>query len=177
MKKIVLLLSFALLVMLPKEASAQMCAGGICAPENLNCGADYRKVRSDQCVSGYVCCPTTAQTGTTDDSFDVVAGPSNETFDELNPLKRYGESGLSENLVTPGAIVTRLLAFLLPMAGLVLFVMLIWGGFEVLAGSATKKTVDAGKQRIGAAVVGFILLFVAYWLFQILETIFGVAIL
>jgi hypothetical protein len=82
----------------------------------------------------------------------------------------------SKKLTSPGAIVARLLSFAFPLAGLILFVMIVWGGFEMLS-SAASKGVEAGKQRVTAAIVGFVLLFVAYWVFQIIEVIFGVVIL
>jgi hypothetical protein len=107
----------------------------------------------------------------------LFEAPTNEDFDRLNPLIQFGSPELAQELSTPGGIVSRLLLFAFPAAGLVLFVMLIWGGFEVLLGALDKKRVDAGKQRITAAVVGFLLLFVSYWLVQIIEYIFGLVIL
>ncbi len=55
--------------------------------------------------------------------------------------------------------------------------MIVWGGFEILTGAATKKSVDAGKQRITAALLGFLLLFATYWIGQLLEVVFGIVIL
>ncbi|NCN24376.1 MAG: hypothetical protein GW945_02745 [Candidatus Pacebacteria bacterium] len=55
--------------------------------------------------------------------------------------------------------------------------MLSWAGFEMLAGASSEKSLDAGKQRATAAIVGFLLLFVSYWIMQIVEVIFGITIL
>jgi hypothetical protein len=46
----------------------------------------------------------------------------------------------------------------------------------MLTGAASKG-VDEGKQKITAAVIGFIILFAAYWIMQLLELIFGIRIL
>lgn len=78
---------------------------------------------------------------------------------------------------TPRGIISQLLPYLLTFGGLILFVMLIWGGFEMLTGAANPKAQDAGKQRITAALIGFILLFSSYWLAQLVQTIFGISIL
>lgn len=102
-------------------------------------------------------------------------GPTTEFFNALNPLYTHGNEE-SATLTTPGAVVSRVLRYALPIAGMILFFMLLWGGFEILVGSAGKKSLDAGKQRITAAFVGFILLFVSYWIMQILEIIFGISI-
>lgn len=107
---------------------------------------------------------------------DIFKGPTDETFDALNPLKQNADSDVAEQLSTPGGIITRTLNFLFPISGLILFVMIVWGGFEVLAGSSSGKSLDAGKQRITAAIIGFLLLFSSYWLIQIIEVVFGLVI-
>ncbi len=108
----------------------------------------------------------------------VVPSPdqnvSQETFDAANPLTLEGDGSIAAN-ATPGDILTRALSFLFPLAGLALFAMLVWAGFEILAG-ATSKKVDAGQQRATAAIIGFILLFVSYWIIQLLEIVFEIAI-
>ena len=55
--------------------------------------------------------------------------------------------------------------------------MLVWAGFEMVAGATEKKSLDAGKQRATAAVIGFGLLFVSYFFAQLLEVVFGLKIL
>ncbi len=107
-----------------------------------------------------------------------------QDFNKFDPLQIGGSeditktqaSSLAKTLTTPGAIITRALQFAIPAAGLILFVMIIWGGFEILTSASSGKK-DAGKQRITAAVIGFVLLFGAYWIAQIIEVIFGVKIL
>jgi len=111
--------------------------------------------------------------------------PSKETLDSLNPLLIGGGDSLdgavaspyASDLADPGGIVSRLLEFIFPISGSILFAMLVWGGFEMLVGAPTKKSIDAGKQRITAAVIGFLLLFASYWLMQIIEVIFGIVVL
>lgn len=80
-------------------------------------------------------------------------------------------------LSTPKGFISELLPYLFTFAGLILFVMLIWGGFEMLSGASDPKAQDNGKQRIMNAVIGFILLFCSYWLAQIVQAIFGINIL
>ena len=128
--------------------------------------------------------PKTGTTGNnnSNDSDITQTGPTKETFDLLNPLKQLssGEAKddfFADGAVTPANIINRVMKFLFPIAGMILFVMLIWGGFEILGQAATKKSMDAGRQRITAAIGGFFLLFISYWLMQLVEVIFGVKIL
>lgn len=100
-------------------------------------------------------------------------------FASLNPLHIFGANHVLQEYgkLQPAGIFNRALYFLFPLAGLILFLMLVWGGFEMLIGAAKKQNLDAGKQRVTAAVIGFVLLFVSYWLVQIIEYITGVRIL
>lgn len=83
------------------------------------------------------------------------------------------EIGVDPGL-TPGAIVTRVLPYLYVLAGFILFIMIIWGGFEMLTGATDPKSQEAGKQRITAALIGFVLLFVSYWIAQIIQFMFNI---
>lgn len=117
-----------------------------------------------------------------------LEGPNAETFNAINPLRlgggdtldiphdTYTSSRYANLLSSPGGIISRMLQFIFPIAGLILFVMLVWGGFEMLVGAPSKKSTDAGRQRVGAALVGFLLLFSGYWIWQIVQVVFGVAI-
>jgi hypothetical protein len=107
----------------------------------------------------------------------IIEGPDNSFFDSLNPLQTGEDALLAQSLSTPGGIVSRLLLFLFPLAGLILFAMLVWGGFEILSSSTQgTKGMEAGKNRITAAIVGFLLLFATYWMAQIIEVVFGIVI-
>jgi|GEM_PF-688019 len=82
--------------------------------------------------------------------------------------------GGDKTALTPGAILSAFYPFMFVFAGLILFVMLVWGGFEMLTGVADTKAVEAGKQRISWALIGLVLIFVAYWIGQIIQIIFGI---
>lgn len=94
-----------------------------------------------------------------------------QDFDKFNPLVL--ESTKADTLNTPGGIISELLRYLFPIAGMILFVMLVWGGFEMMTSSVAGKK-DAGRQRVTTAVIGFLLLFATYWIGQLMEAVFGV---
>lgn len=103
-------------------------------------------------------------------------GVTTETFAAFNRAI-FGASGPDSQLTTPRGIISKLLPYLFTFGGLILFVMILWGGFEMLTGAANPKSQEAGKQRITAAVIGFLLLFSSYWLAQIVQAVFGISIL
>ena len=73
-----------------------------------------------------------------------------------------------------GGIVSKLLPALLTLAGIILFGMLVGGGFTMLAGAADKESQEKGKKMITNAFTGFAIIFLAYWIAQILQVIFKI---
>jgi hypothetical protein len=136
-------------------------------------GARVSPIDEDTMCCGWVRDGACQSTSTGINDFEVTEGVLNE----LNPLKIAGNED-SAQLSTPGGIVSRALNFFIfPIAGLILFIQLLLGGMQMLLGAANSKSVDEGKQKITAAIVGFIILFSAYWIAQLLELIFGIRIL
>lgn len=81
-------------------------------------------------------------------------------------------SGVGD-LSTPGGVLTAAMPYLFSIAGLILFVMIVWGAFEIMTGATDPKSAENGKKRITAAVTGFLLLFLSYWIGQIIQYVFG----
>lgn len=52
--------------------------------------------------------------------------------------------------------------------------MLISAGFSFLTSAGDAKKLEKGKQQLTYAVVGFLVIFVAYWLVQIAGFVFGI---
>lgn len=59
-------------------------------------------------------------------------------------------------------------------AGLGLLLMIISAGFTLLTSAGDAKQMEAGKQRLTYAIVGFLVIFVAYWGVQLAGKILGV---
>lgn len=73
-----------------------------------------------------------------------------------------------------GGIISSLLPTLLTLAGIILFGMLVGGGFTMLAGAADKESQEKGKKMITNALLGFAIIFLAFWIGQILQVIFKI---
>lgn len=157
-----------------------------CGNQNINTKCCMGSYAQNLCDGAGLPTPTATPIIPTPTShtFSPYEAPSNEFFDTLNPLQHAGGDNIFEDkasdyantLSTPGGIISRLLTFAFPLAGLILFVMLVWGGFEILIQAPSKKAIDAGKQRVTAAIIGFMLLFASYWIWQIVEVVFGIVI-
>lgn len=109
-------------------------------------------------------------------SFVLLAGfPSSSHAVDIG--KEYG--GSVNTLSDVGKIVTSVSSSLYIVAGVVLLVLVIWGGLEIVrgAGSDDRDQVGKGQKIIGAGVAGFLLIFISYWIIQIIELLTGTNIL
>ena len=89
------------------------------------------------------------------------------------PIEIEGPAGLGDKFPNLAAIVNKLLPILFSAAGIILFFYLIAGGFDLLLSGGDPKKAEGAKGKITSAVVGFIIVFIAWWLTQLLSTIFG----
>jgi len=92
----------------------------------------------------------------------------------LNYARAVETSGEVEGFSTPGAIISSAWPFIFGIAGLILFAMLLWGSMEIMFGAATPKSAESGKTRITYAIIGFIIIFMVFWIGQIIQQIFGI---
>ena len=101
---------------------------------------------------------------------------------QTSPFSGFADSfnrdiGLSLRVQNIPSFLSSLLPYLLVLAGLILFVMLLIGGFQYLTSAGNPKGAEEGKQRISMALAGFVVVFASYWIAQILQVILGVNIL
>ncbi|MGB6838996.1 MAG: hypothetical protein WBD86_03710 [Microgenomates group bacterium] len=73
-----------------------------------------------------------------------------------------------------GSIVSELLKYLFPLAGILLLLYLLFGGFSLMTSGGDPKKMQAAKGKLTNALVGFIIVFAAYWIVQIIGTILGI---
>lgn len=74
-----------------------------------------------------------------------------------------------------GDIVSAAIQFIFVAAGIGLLAMLVFAGYDFLTSAGDAKKLESGKQRMTNALIGFILIFAAYWLVQIAGKIFGLS--
>lgn len=72
-----------------------------------------------------------------------------------------------------GKVVSRAVPYVFAFAGLGLLLMLLSAGFDYLTSAGDEKKLETAKQRLTYALVGFLIIFTAFWLVQIAAKIFG----
>lgn len=90
-------------------------------------------------------------------------------FNQLNKA-----IGLNQNLNTLGGIISAVIPYLFGIAGFLLLLYLIFGGFSYMMSGGDPKATESAKQKITNAVIGFVIIFAAYWLVQILGIVLGI---
>lgn len=72
-----------------------------------------------------------------------------------------------------GQIVSSTIPYLFGAGGILLLLYLVWGGLGLMLSKGDPKAVQAARDKITGALIGFIIVFTAYWLVQIIASILG----
>lgn len=72
------------------------------------------------------------------------------------------DSGLSTNLLGEGGILTVIINSAIGLVGIVATIMLIIGGFRYATSAGNEKAVTAAKQQIMYAIIGLIIVLIAF---------------
>ena len=88
--------------------------------------------------------------------------------DVFTPAKNFNTIGSLVSVITQNAFV---------LAGIIAFVLLIFGGFGVIVSAGDSKKLEDGKKAITGAVIGLIIIVASFWIIQIIETLSGLTLL
>lgn len=86
---------------------------------------------------------------------------------------------LSELYPEPASLISLIVKNAMTIAGLILLVLIIAGGFMMIAsaGSGDQKKAATAKTLITDALIGFLVIFLSYFIIQVIEVITGLKIL
>jgi hypothetical protein len=88
-------------------------------------------------------------------------------------------SGNLEDITGVNKYVQNFITGAISVAGIILLFMLIGGGIAMISGAGKNdpKTVEQGKKAATSALIGFILIFFAYWIVKLIELITGLVLI
>lgn len=93
------------------------------------------------------------------------------TFFGDNNIKSYTTSGKGF-----GQLISSILPTFYIVAGFILFIYLIFGGFLMISSAGDEKKTAEGQQALTNAIIGFVIIFTSYWVIQIVEIVAGITI-
>jgi len=106
-----------------------------------------------------------------EDGGSLIPKYPNEVFIE------DGDGVLTNQGLTIGTIFSKLLEYVYVIAGLILLVMLIMGGLGLMTAAGNADKMKAGYGKITNALIGFLIIFISYFVVQLVETILGIKII
>jgi hypothetical protein len=89
----------------------------------------------------------------------------------LGDYLKVGDGTIRDHYDTPGKLVNLIVSNLFVVAGIVIFFLIIGAGYGFLQNSSKGK--EEAKNLATGAIIGFIVMFAAYWIVQIIEAITG----
>lgn len=73
-----------------------------------------------------------------------------------------------------GSVIERVVGYALGLAGIVLFIMLLIGGFSFITSGGDPKAAEGAKKTITSAIIGLIVILISYLILVIIKNITGV---
>lgn len=77
--------------------------------------------------------------------------------------------------ISIGKLLSMFVTIGITIAGIIILVMFLLGGIGIISGAGKNSPdqVEKSKKTITSAVIGFIVVFAAYWIVRLLEVITG----
>lgn len=98
------------------------------------------------------------------------------SFDLGSKLLFQGTSATSAYPDT-ATLINNILPNVYIAGGLIVFFMIVFGGFTIIANAGNPDKMKEGTKTITSAIIGLLVLFASYWIIQIIQVVTGVQIL
>ena len=143
--------------------TADPCPAAGCQARNCD---QFTPLGQGGCNGSHACyCPPTAAPIPTSEQLNLPA--------LYGAIQSAGGTPLNF-LSSPGGIISYILNYIIPIAGLILLIFLIIGGFKFMTSAGDPKAAQSAKGTITTALVGFIIIFLAYWITKIAGIVLGI---
>lgn len=78
---------------------------------------------------------------------------------------------------TPADVINAVIPIIFILAGIILLFILVFGGFTIFISAGNPEKIKKGTGMITSALIGFLIIFAAYWIIELLEITFGIKVL
>lgn len=72
------------------------------------------------------------------------------------------------------SVINNVVPFVIALAGIILFLILMWGGFDYVTSEGSPEKLKKANAKITAGVIGFVLLILSFLITRILAYVFGI---
>lgn len=98
------------------------------------------------------------------------------SFNLGDKLLFQGSSATTEYSTTSN-LINNILPNVYVAGGIVVFFMILFGGFTIIANAGDSHKIQEGSKTITSAIIGLLVLFASYWIIQIIQVVTGASIL
>lgn len=95
----------------------------------------------------------------------------------LGSALKFQESDAATTYPNVSTLINNILPNVYVVGGLVVFFMIVFGGFTIVSNAGDTDKIKEGTKVITSAIIGLLVLFASYWIIQIIQVITGVPIL
>lgn len=92
---------------------------------------------------------------------------------DLNAIQSRGLQNF-KNFNTPADIINAILPYVFGAAGIALLIYLVLGGLQLMLAKGDPKAIQAAQSKITNAIIGFIIVAIAYTLTQLVGRLLGI---
>jgi hypothetical protein len=96
-------------------------------------------------------------------------------------LEQIQTNAFSGARITTNTKITDIITLILPyvfwITGILLLIYLLMGGFQLMLAAGDPKKVQGAWGKITNAIIGFVIIFIAYWVTKLVGQIFNIAII
>jgi len=115
-------------------------------------------------------------------SFSIAILDPQKAFAENAPSRTDFNNWLWDTLpnfsagatTTPGQIIGKVLPYIYYGSGFAVLLYAVLGGFEVMISQGDPKKIASGREKITYAIIGFIILFIAYAVVRLIGMILDI---
>lgn len=94
--------------------------------------------------------------------------------DKFSDIQSQAKINAPENI---GGLSVRVLPFIYYGAGILLLIYLIFGGLQLMTSRGDPKGVAAAQAKITSALLGFVIVIIAYFATKLIGQIFGITVI
>lgn len=109
---------------------------------------------------------------TTNMNYLTQSAPTADQLDKIG-----GSTGFKYTSTTIGQIVGDSLQYVFAFAGFALIIFIVLSGYSLMASKGDERAVAAAKAKLTYGITGFLIVFVSYWIVQIVGAILQIDII
>jgi hypothetical protein len=138
----------------------------------MDIGSGYRECISSSQIPTSTPVPTPTSPPAPTSPPSGGGGGGGSTSVNLNTLVPIATPNLGSN-PTLGSIISSLLGYLFPLLSFILIIFIVISGYQWMTSGNQPQKLQAAQRNITWAIVGFIIMFIAYWIVQIVGRVLG----